>query len=353
MMNFNNNDDDEFAPNPFRSGNQSNDFLGSPNPSVPTTTAPATTPPTMNYNQPDPYSGMTGTIDMTPQQQPQQLPQQKMTSSPDPSLWSGAMDQRAAAVEHYGGAGTNSNPMNGQAVQSTPFNFFSWKSWVACCRVDAYKQYFDVDTADVTDRLKASLFKFHEPDQFRTAIVGDSPTETLKGPDLYGPVWIVMTLVFVLAATSNIYDFWEHHKKVHAASNEAPVEEFEVDIEHLLHACNVVLFFVFGMSSAFWLAASCMGMPGISWGLWVCCYGYSQMPFMVAAVLVVIFPIHMVTWLLIGLAGVASALLVVRNLSTPLMAQDAVGNAKAAPLVLAMLVVHFIYTLVIKFTFFP
>ena len=359
MMNFGNNDDDDFGANPFRSSN-SNDFLGSPNP--PPQAAPAMNmninpAMNMNYNQPDPYSGMTGSLDMTsspPQQQMQMPPplppqqQQAHPMSPDPANWSGAMDSRAAAVENYGGT---SATRNGQAVQAAPFNFFSWSSWVACCRVEAYQKYFDFDTADISERLKASLIKFHEPDQFRTVVVGDFPTETLKGPDLYGPVWIVMTLVFVLAATSNIYAFWEHHRKK-ADPNETDVEEFEVDIKHLLRACNVVLFFVFGMSSAFWLAASCMGMPGISWGLWVCIYGYSQMPFMVAAILCCIFPMPALTWLLILMAGTASTLLVVRNLSTPLMGQDDAGNKKSAPVITAMLVVHLIYIFVIKYTFF-
>ena len=340
-MNFSVSDDDEFAPNPFRSNNGSNDFLGSPNPPAP---APAMS---MNYNnQPDPYSGMTGSL---PPSTPSQLPNQQQQLSPDPSSWSGTMDQRAPAVENYGASGTRNN---GQ-VESTPFNFFSLNSWIACCTVDAYSKYFDLDTADVVERLKASLLKFHQPDQFRTAVVGDFPTETLKGPDLYGPVWITMTLVFVLAATSNIYAFWEHHKAKRSAAEDTPVEDFEVDIRHLLRACNVVMFFVFGMSSAFWLAASCMGMPAISWGLWVCCYGYSQMPFMLAAIGCCIFPLELLTWILMGTAGVASGLLIVRNLSTPLMGQDGAGNAKSAPIIMAMMVVHFIYILVVKFTFFP
>lgn len=347
-MNFNiSDDDDEFAPNPFRSSNSNgNDFLGTPNP-------PANPPP-LNNNQPDPISGMTGSLNMSPSRgggvaAPQQ---QQPRGSPDPSMWSGTLDQRGAAVESYGGMATPGQ--NGQpGVQSTPFNFFSLRSWTMCCSVDSYKQYFDVDTVDIQERLKASLFKFHEPDQFRTAVVGDFPTETLKGPDLYGPVWIVMTFVFILAATSNIYHFWEHHKAQKAAKEGDTVEEFEVDIKHLLRACNVVVAFVFGMSSAFWLAASCMGMPAISWGLWVCVYGYSQMPFMVASILVCIFPIHILTWLLMILAAVASGMLVLRNLSTPLMGQEAVGsNSKAAPIILAMLGAHIIYLFVIKLTFY-
>lgn len=296
--------DDEFAPNPFRSSNE-NDFLGAAN------------PPQQQQQQRDPYSGMTGTLGPSTPQQPPMPPQQ---TSPDPSLWSGAMDQRGAAVESYGGGGAAPGP--GGEISSTPFSVFSWRSWVACFQLDAYKQYFDVDTVDVADRLKASLFKFYQPDQFRTAVVGDFPTETLKGPDLYGPVWIMMTLVFVLAATSNIYFFWEHAKNKRAADDETTVEEFEVDIHHLVHASNVVVFFVLGVASAFWLAASCMGMPGISWGLWVCCYGYAQMPIMVAAFFIALIPIRLVTWILLGSSVGASALLILRNLSTPLLSQD-------------------------------
>lgn len=341
-MNFNiSDDDDEFAPNPFRSSN-SNDFLGTPNP-APMQQQQLHQPPPLN-NSPDPYSGMTGSFNnMTPTTPGHGVTQQPSGGqSPDPSTWSGTLDQRAAAVESYGGTGTTAR--NGQP--STPFSFFSLSSWMSCCSLDSYQQYFNVDTVDIQERLKASLLKFYQPDQFRS-VVGDLPTETLKGPDLYGPFWVAMTLVFILAATSNIYDYWEYLKK-----HDKDDDKFEVDIHHLRNACNVVLVFVFGMSSAFWLAASCMGMSGISWGLWVCVYGYSQVPFVVAAVLVCIFPMDVLTWLLIVLAGVASGLLVVRNLSTPLMAQDAVGNAKAAPLILGMLAVHFVYILVIKLTFF-
>lgn len=240
-----NGDDDDFAPNPFRSSNENNnDFLGPPNPPAP---APAAR--NMNYvnqQQPDPYSGMTGSV--SPVQRPLQEPQESYT--PDPSLWSGTMDERAVMVEHYGGKQGRGQTMmpdgSGTAnTEFTRFHFFSLNSWVACFRLDAYQKYFNVDTIDVAERLKASLFKFHQPDQFRTAVVGDFPTETLKGPDLYGPVWIVMTLVFVLAATSNIYAFWANHRSQRAAAatttltdGETHLEEFQVNIRLLLQlAC--------------------------------------------------------------------------------------------------------------------
>ena len=363
MMNFNNNNDDEFAPNPFRSG-APNDFLGGSNnqplPSgnnnnmmmmmnqAPTNSMPPPMmQPTQQQQQPDPYSGMTGTLDMATTPTTTTTNQPKPVASPtDPALWTGTMDQRAAPTANYGSNGTT----NG-AIQSTPFNFFSLRSWIACCTLQAYQPYFDVDTSHVTARLRAAMLQFYAPDHFRTAVVGDVPTETLKGPDLYGPVWIALTLVFVLAACSNIYDFWEHAKAKRQATD-TPVETFQVDIYHLMSACNVVLVFVFGLASAFWMAASCLGLRGTPWALWVCVYGYSQVPFVLACIVVVIFPLHILTWTVLAAAGTASGMLVLRNLATPLMAQDAGGAAKAGPLILAMLASHFIYVLVIKFTFF-
>jgi hypothetical protein len=248
----------------------------------------------------------------------------------------------------------NTNNNGTPTGTGTAFNFFSLRSWITCCTVEAYAPYFDVDTEDVVGRLKSSLFQFYKPDHFRTSLVGDVPTETLKGPDLYGPVWIVMTLIFVLAVTSNIYHFWEHAKQKRAADDTTQLETFEVDIYHLLHASNVVLVFVFGVSTAMWLSASCIGLAGASWALWVCVYGYSQTPILLAAPLIVIFPLHILTWLLLATSVSASGMLVIRNMATPLMAQDtAAGNAKAGPIILSILACHFVYFAVLKYVFFP
>ena len=61
--------------------------------------------------------------------------------------------------------------------------------------------YFDVDTADISARIQGAVLLFYQPDKFRTEVVGASRTETLKGPDLYGPLWITMTLVFFVAVS--------------------------------------------------------------------------------------------------------------------------------------------------------
>ena len=266
----------------------------------------------------------------------------------DPSQWSGAMDQRAAAVESYGSGATN--PGSGAEIRSSPFSNFGWGTCISCFKMESYSQYFDVETSDVVERLKASLLKFWLPDQFRTSVVGDCKTDTFKGPDLYGPVWISLTLVFLLAVTSNIHAYFKHKRR---AKHEDDLEEFEYDIHLLLHSSSVALVFVFCVSTCFWFATNCMGMPGISWAMWVCCYGYSQVPYMLASILIAILPFGLVAWVALGAATGASALLVLRNLSTPLMAQDSVNNAKAGPIIIAILGAHTIYFFVMKVMFFP
>lgn len=354
-------DDDPFASNPFRTNN--NDLLDAP-PSNPAGANRNGIMMNQPLNQPDPNSGMTGSFDLndlysqgqTRNVQPQQqAPSQYLTGSMDMNngtrggLGRGPVPQQA----NYGGTAD---------VPSTPPSRFAWCT--SCLKLDSYKQYFDMDTIDVLKRLKASVTQFHQPDQFRTAVVGDEPNADaeLKGPDLYGPLWVSATLVFMIGVTSNINAYFHHRAKQHSKSSSGensdesatPTivdEEFEADLHHLLRAGSVVAFFAFVVPAAFWITSSCMGMPVIRWAMWTCCYGYAQTPFLLAT-LVAWLPFELITWIVLGCAGGASFLLVVRNLSTPLLSQDTAGQAKSAPILLAILCLHFIYVMILKITFY-
>lgn len=313
---------------------------------------PMMTGPNSYTSQPDMYSGMTGPLDI-PDSPPHPsstisagLQQHQPSLAHDPAQWSGAMDQRAAPVENYG-AGGSTAPNAGSSVMAS-FSQFGWGTCLSCFSLDSYTQYFDLETTDILDRVMASLLKFWMPDQFRTSVVGDCKTEEFKGPDLYGPVWISLTLVFLIAVTSNIQAYWTHKRR--AQSDD--VEEFDVDIHLLLHASSAVLVFVFCIPTAFWLGTTCMGMPTISWALWVCCYGYSQVPYMPATILIALLPFELISWCSLLAATVASNLLILRNLSTPLLAQDSANNTKAGPVIIAILGCHVIYCVVLKAVFF-
>ena len=68
-----------------------------------------------------------------------------------------------------------------------------------CLSLDAYRAYFDIDAEDIVKRMKSSMLDFYKPDYFRSEVIGTHKTDALKGPDLYGPFWITMTLVFFVA----------------------------------------------------------------------------------------------------------------------------------------------------------
>jgi len=379
--------DDEFdMPNPFRSGGGGSADLLGPSP------ASAAQPPSQAqpypmqqqqqqqptaaspmFQQPDPHSGMVGSFNL-PQSPPQQQQQQ------NPVYLSGQMDQTVNQGQRGGAGGA---PGGGE-IPSTPFGM--WQRLMSCFRIEGYLPYFDVDTRQVGDRISAALLRFLQPDYFRTNVIGEEDSMNSntnnspiyrKGPDLYGPFWITMTLIFVIAATSNLSAYMHHLQKTrhshggNSSSNAAAgsmdtngtssvptypssakeEEVFEYDLRHLLRAGTVLSVFVWVVPSLLWLACTCMGMPNISWPLWVCVYGYSMTPYLLAA-LVAWVPISIIEWLFLALATAMSALLVIRNLSTPLLAQDGIQQAKAAPILMSILAMHGIFLLVLKFAFY-
>jgi protein YIPF1/2 len=366
--NINNNDDDDFGPNPFRSSSDAtaDDFFFD---------APAPPPSVSNYSnqqfnnqQPLPVQQQQYNNN---QQQPQQ--QQFYDSHHQPGPNGGMMGNfpaqqpplpYPAQQQYLTGTMDNRNASVGQvgASNNEPVSIFSVRGIMnACFKVDHLIALFNVDAVDIYLRLKGSVLQFHQPDQFRTSVIGDGQVQDpvnpaapggpvmsdRKGPDLYGPFWISMTLIFILGMTSNLSDYMHHKRKAD------PDSEFEYDITHLLRATTIVLGFSFGVPTFFWLACQCLGMPGILWSMWICCYGYSMTAIAAGALTSWILPFGLWHWLTLAAAVGASGLLVVRNLSTPLLSQDDASHAKAAPLLLAMLGAHFTYLIVLKLTFYP
>ena len=328
-MNTNLNDDDDFAPNPFRSSGQPSDLLGAPqqqfhDPFQPQMYSQQQQQQTAMMMQPDPNSGMTGVLQYPPQQQQQPPPVQ-----PNPVQYlSGQMDTGAVRPE--------------QAKPAAAGGMFSWL--LSCFRLEEAAKLFDIDADDIALRLRYSLTQFFQPDHFRLNVLGDE-AETTKGPDLYGPFWISMTLVFILGVASNLSDYLHFQRK------SDPDAQFDYDITHVLHAMYIVFAFSFGVPTTFWLASSCLGLAGVPWSLWVCCYGYSMAPILAAALVAWWLPFWIWHMFAMSVGVGASCLLVLRNLSTPLIAQED-NHAKAAPLLLCMLGVHAIFLLVLMLTFF-
>ncbi|KAI3813240.1 hypothetical protein L1987_17959 [Smallanthus sonchifolius] len=72
--------------------------------------------------------------------------------------------------------------------------------WFKIFTVAAYQPYFDVDTSDVLERIKDSLFPFG----------GSFNEKTASNPDLYGPFWICPTLIFVAASIGTFATYLAH-----------------------------------------------------------------------------------------------------------------------------------------------
>jgi hypothetical protein len=480
-------DDDIFGANPFRSSSDVNTGMVLPPQQQLQQQLASFNDPfgDIHNQQPDPNSGMIGAFpEPQPQQQQQPMSQpwngmnqqpSNMTSHPQ-SHWhqqrqqqqhqqhqqqaqqspsyalSGTMDNQFAAqpphntaypsTNHgsgtgggYGSDGVTPRQWNATAATSmvippnTPW--YSWRRCFSCTRIDAWAMYFDVDTVHIQYRLFSAVTKFYERDVFRTGVLGetkpigplgppvsalpistpssfelpdssslpepDDAMATLRtGPDLYGPLWIATTLVFLMGVTTNLSDYFRHVQHVHhnaakAASstttnttstsgdgnttiiiinNTTPQEEeFEYDLRHLQRATTVIFVFVIGIPTFFWFVSTCClqmnGMPSttstpasistvvpsLTWVMWVCLYGYSLTPFLLATTIAWL-PIMLVQWIVLAVATSISGLLVIRNLSTPLLAHASGGIQRAEGLILAMLGCHFIFMCVLKFGFY-
>jgi hypothetical protein len=89
-----------------------------------------------------------------------------------------------------------------QGQQSVPPSSRSWwGSCMACLTIDSYKLYFDIDADDIVTRIKGVMYHFYKPEYFRNNILGVQKTDALKGPDLYGPFWLTMTLIFFIGVS--------------------------------------------------------------------------------------------------------------------------------------------------------
>jgi hypothetical protein len=82
-----------------------------------------------------------------------------------------------------------------------------WGSLLLCLNLDTYKMYFDIDADDIVSRIRAVLLHFYKPEHFRNNVLGVIKTNELKGPDLYGPFWITMTMIFFLGVSACICVF--------------------------------------------------------------------------------------------------------------------------------------------------
>ncbi|KXJ79593.1 protein YIPF1 [Aedes albopictus] len=66
-----------------------------------------------------------------------------------------------------------------------------------------YQKFFDVDTMMVVDRIATSIIPKRAPTDYLKLNIGTNP-------DLYGPVWIVITLIFSIAISGNMASYLQN-----------------------------------------------------------------------------------------------------------------------------------------------
>lgn len=234
----------------------------------------------------------------------------------DPNLPSshllGSVPAASAEDKSYGAtAASNSNLQNfppaGGSYQApgTPYGVDDQaaSSWKGFFSISSYSPYFNVDTDIVVDRLISSVYP---TDAFSRKIESN--------PDLYGPIWISTTLVFMLSALGYSAAYMIRKRS-------DPTTQWNFDVSYMNWAACVVYGYAVAIPAAFYFLFHYVGTsnPGLV-RLW-CLWGYSLFIFLPCSLLLVI-PFEMLRWIIIILTGAASAWFITINLRSFLPGMD-------------------------------
>ncbi|XP_042518693.1 protein YIPF1 homolog isoform X2 [Macadamia integrifolia] len=153
---------------------------------------------------------------------------------------------------------TFSKPVNGSGSDEPESS-----GWFRGFTVAAYKPYFDVDTSDVLERIKDSLFPFK----------GSFSEKTASKPDLYGPFWICTTLIFVAASIGTFVTYLAHKLQN---------KEWEYDINLVTWSAGLFYGYVTIVPLGLYIILKYFSAPsGLS--QLFCLYGYSLFVFIPAS----------------------------------------------------------------------
>ncbi|OVA17779.1 Yip1 domain [Macleaya cordata] len=176
-------------------------------------------------------------------------------------------------------------------------------SWKGVFNISSYTQYFNVDTDVVLDRIKSSFYPIH----------GDFFRKIDDNPDLYGLTWISATLVFVMAAFGNCATYL-----MQKSSNSNTTWSF--DVSYISVASGAIYGYTLVVPTAFYFLLHYLGSNASLVRFW-CMWGYSLFIFVCCSFLMII-PVDLVRWMVIIIAGVASACFVAFNIKSYIGGSD-------------------------------
>lgn len=175
------------------------------------------------------------------------------------------------------------------------------RGWQSFFSIGRFSPYFNVDTSDVLERIRDSLLPYK----------GDFVDKVGHNPDIYGPFWICTTLIFVAAALGNFASYLSHKLKH---------EAWKYDINKVTWSAGMFYGYEFVVPLAFYFLLNYFGVTSGLVQLW-CLYGYSLFIFIPASFLSAV-PIEIFRWVIVGLAGFASATFLALNMRSHIKSQS-------------------------------
>ncbi|XP_047426785.1 protein YIPF2 [Mugil cephalus] len=157
-----------------------------------------------------------------------------------------------------------------------------------------YQSFFDVDTMQVLDRVKGSVMPLPGRNFIKHYL--------RSNPDLYGPFWICVTLVFSVAISGNLSTL------IHEMKN--PSYHYNPQFHRVTIAAVVIFLYAWVVPVGLWgfltwRQGAERQMTGYSFLETVCVYGYSLFIYIPTSVLWII-PYEWLRWTLIVVAMVIS-----------------------------------------------
>ena len=175
-----------------------------------------------------------------------------------------------------------------QSIQPEPSEKTYFHRFCPCLHYSVLQPYFDMSTQDIKQRVIASLMPLNQKFYM----------EYEKKPDLYGPFWLIWTLVVVLTISGNLSRYFEYDDP----------ESFTYTFSIVPVSITVLLLAVLGVPIALRIVIKLFGhaeptVPLLH-GIGIYCYSFSS--FVITSLLCGAIPVNFVQWLLIFYSAATS-----------------------------------------------
>ncbi|KAJ8956247.1 hypothetical protein NQ318_014979 [Aromia moschata] len=235
----------------------------------------------------------------------QEVPTEELLSFHDyPTVHSAANNTTIpiseAQIQTHSLEGNFQNSPNRQGVDYAPEPANESPAEKPFWSVEYYQKFFDVDTKDVVERIIASV----------TPRWDNSLKRHLRTkPDLYGPFWISVTLIFAIAISSNIANYLQH-------ANDPKEYHWKYNFHLVSYAATTICLYVTLIPFTLWgllkWSSQIDDIEDLGESLTpgalelICIYGYSLFIYIPASVLWSI-QIDLLQWLLTLIAAFISS----------------------------------------------